>query len=305
MSDLEGILAVYKPAGFTSHDVVAKVRGILRMKRIGHTGTLDPQVTGVLPLCLGRATRVVEYMQELPKEYYATMRLGVATDTEDLSGEIIEQVDCVHVTEEEIQSVLNTFQGVISQIPPMYSAVKVDGKRLYELARAGKIVERKSREVTIYEIEMVGITWNESYPEITFRALCSKGTYIRTLCVDIGRALGVPSVMAKLERTKSAGIEAQHCLSFADIERYRDEGTLESYLIPVDESIPHISAHTVSEDKTVAAIQGQRLSYKSVSPEVTNDEPIRLYDSEKRFIGIFQRQKETGAIAPIKVFLQQ
>ncbi|WP_438350182.1 tRNA pseudouridine(55) synthase TruB [Paenibacillus sp. FA6] len=303
MSDLEGILAVYKPAGFTSHDVVAKVRGILKMKRIGHTGTLDPQVTGVLPLCLGRATRVVEYMQELPKEYYATMRLGLATDTEDLTGQIIEQVESVSVTKEDVLEVLNSFQGVISQVPPMYSAVKVDGKRLYELAREGKIVERKSREVTIYEIEMTDISWDGSYPEITFRALCSKGTYIRTLCVDIGRALGLPSVMAKLTRTKSAGIDAEHCLNFDDIQRYMDEGTLHSHLIPVDEAIPHLPAHTVSEEKTTAAIQGQRLSYKSVSPEVTGEAPIRLYDTEQRFLGIFQRQLETGAIAPIKVFL--
>ena len=303
MSNLEGILAVYKPAGFTSHDVVAKVRGILRMKRIGHTGTLDPQVTGVLPLCLGRATRVVEYMQELPKEYYATMQLGLATDTEDLTGQIIEQVDSVSVTKEDVQEVLNSFRGVISQVPPMYSAVKVDGKRLYELAREGKIVERKSREVTIYEIEMTDISWDGPYPEITFRALCSKGTYIRTLCVDIGRALGLPSVMAKLERTKSAGIDAEHCLNFDDIQRYMDEGTLHSHLIPVDEAIPHLPAHTVSAEKTTAAIQGQRLSYKSVSPEVIGEEPIRLYDTEQRFLGIFQRQLETGAIAPIKVFL--
>ncbi|AOZ94267.1 tRNA pseudouridine(55) synthase TruB [Paenibacillus crassostreae] len=303
MSELEGILAVYKPAGFTSHDVVAKVRRILKMKRIGHTGTLDPQVTGVLPLCLGRATRVVEYMQELPKEYIATMRLGLATDTEDLTGRIIEQVDSVSISKEEVEKVLITFQGTISQVPPMYSAVKVDGKRLYELAREGKTVERKSREVTIYEIVMTNSSWDGIHPELTFRALCSKGTYIRTLCVDIGRALGLPSVMVKLERTKSAGINAEHCLSFDDIQRYMDEGTLHSHLIPVDQAIPHLSAHTVSEDKTNAAIQGQRLSYKSVSPEVTGDEPIRLYDHEHRFLGIFQRQQETGAIAPIKVFL--
>jgi tRNA pseudouridine55 synthase len=303
MSELEGILAVYKPAGFTSHDVVAKVRGILKMKRIGHTGTLDPQVTGVLPLCLGRATRVVEYMQELPKEYYATMRFGLATDTEDLSGQIIEQVDSVSVNIEDVQKVLNSFQGVISQVPPMYSAVKVDGKRLYELAREGKIVERKSREVTIYEIDLIDTSLDVPYPELTFRALCSKGTYIRTLCVDIGRALGLPSVMVKLERTKSAGINAEHCLSFEDIQRYMVEGTLHSHLIPVDEAIPHLPAHTVSEEKTSAAIQGQRLSYKSVSPEVLGDEPIRLYDTEHRFLGIFQRQIETGAIAPVKIFL--
>lgn len=192
MSELTGVLAVFKPAGYTSHDVVAKARRILGMKRIGHTGTLDPQVTGVLPLCLGRATRVVEYIQELPKEYVATLRLGMASDTEDLTGTITETVDEVKVTEEEVLAVLNSFKGVISQVPPMYSAVKVEGKRLYELAREGKTVERKSRDVEIYEIEMTDMVYSGNYPDITFRVLCSKGTYIRTLCVDIGRALECP-----------------------------------------------------------------------------------------------------------------
>ena len=147
----------------------------------------------------------------------ATLRLGMSSDTEDLTGTILEKVDEVHVTEEEILKVLSSFKGVISQVPPMYSAVKVDGKRLYELAREGKTVERKSREVEIYEIEMTDMTWVDNYPEITFRVLCSKGTYIRTLCVDIGRALGLPGVMVKLERTMSAGISASHCLSLEDI----------------------------------------------------------------------------------------
>lgn len=239
MSELTGVLAVYKPAGFTSHDVVAKARRILGMKRIGHTGTLDPQVTGVLPLCLGRATRVVEYIQELPKEYVATLRLGFASDTEDLTGTITESVEEVQVTEAEVLAVLNSFKGVISQVPPMYSAVKVDGKRLYELAREGKTVERKSREVEIYEIEMQGMVWSGNYPDITFRALCSKGTYIRTLCVDIGRALGVPGVMVKLERTMSAGISASHCLTLEQIAEYKEAGTLEEHLIAADEAISH------------------------------------------------------------------
>lgn len=198
MNGYEGVLPVYKPAGFTSHDVVAKMRGILKMKRIGHTGTLDPQVTGVLPLCLGRATRVVEYLQELPKEYEATLRLGIATDTEDITGEITDQVDQVEVSSEDVKQVLEQFVGKISQVPPMYSAVKVDGKRLYELARQGKTVERKSREVTIHELELTGLTIKEGYPEISFRVLCSKGTYIRTLCVDIGKTLGYPSTMVEL-----------------------------------------------------------------------------------------------------------
>ncbi|WP_379126622.1 tRNA pseudouridine(55) synthase TruB [Paenibacillus sp. sgz500958] len=303
MSEFEGVLAVYKPAGFTSHDVVAKVRRILRMKRIGHTGTLDPQVTGVLPLCLGRATRMVEYIQELPKEYVATLRLGMSSDTEDLTGTITETVQEVHVTEEQVLDTLKSFTGVISQTPPMYSAVKVDGKRLYELAREGKTVERKSREVEIYEIEMLDFKWNGNYPDITFRALCSKGTYIRTLCVDIGRALGFPGVMVKLERTMSAGIRSDRCLTFEQIEQLVSEGNLEDHLIRTDEAIAHMPAHKVMDEKKKAAIQGQRLSTRHVAPEVKEQGHFRLYDLQGTFLGIYELE-DTGAIAPVKVFAQ-
>lgn len=303
MSELTGVLAVYKPAGFTSHDVVAKARRILGMKRIGHTGTLDPQVTGVLPLCLGRATRVVEYIQELPKEYVATLRLGLASDTEDLTGTITESVDEVQVSEAEVLAVLDSFKGVISQVPPMYSAVKVDGKRLYELAREGKTVERKSREVEIYEIEMQRMVWNGKYPDITFRVLCSKGTYIRTLCVDIGRKLGVPGVMVELVRTMSAGIPASHCLTLEQIAEYKQEGTLEKHLIAADEAISHMPRHTVAEEKRKAALQGQRLSARSVTPEVKDSGDFRLYDEQGEFLGIYELEA-SGAVAPVKVFAQ-
>ncbi|AET60421.1 tRNA pseudouridine synthase b [Paenibacillus terrae HPL-003] len=299
----EGVLPVYKPAGFTSHDVVAKARRLLGMKRIGHTGTLDPQVTGVLPLCLGRATRVVEYMQELPKEYHATLRLGLATDTEDLTGTITEKCDHpVEVTEEEAKAVLERFVGTISQVPPMYSALKVDGKRLYELAREGKTVERKSREVTIYELEMTGFAETGSYVDISFRALCSKGTYIRTLCVDIGRELGYPSTMVKLERTMSAGIPADRCLTFEEIERYVADGSLGERLIATDEAIDYMPDHTVAEVKAAAALQGQRLSLSMISPPVKDSQPFRLYKEDRTFLGVYGRD-ESGAIAPIKVFL--
>ncbi|GIO66872.1 tRNA pseudouridine(55) synthase TruB [Paenibacillus cookii] len=303
--NLEGILAVHKPAGMTSHDVVAKTRRILKMKRIGHTGTLDPEVTGVLPLCLGRATRVVEYMQELPKEYEATLRLGLATDSEDLTGNVTEKVDRVTVTPEEAENVLRSFRGTISQVPPMYSAVKVDGKRLYELAREGKTVERKSREVTIYEIEMKGHEWQGPYLDISFRALCSKGTYIRTLCVDIGKALGLPATMVRLTRTMSAGIPASACLTLEEVERLMQEGSLQEHLIQIDHAVRHLPAHTVADDKAAAALQGQRLSGRAVSPEVRTSGCIRLYDSAGVFLGIFEKQEESGAIAPVKVFLPE
>ncbi|WP_054956119.1 tRNA pseudouridine(55) synthase TruB [Paenibacillus dakarensis] len=302
MTELEGVLAVLKPAGWTSHDVVAKVRRLVKMKRIGHAGTLDPEVTGVLPLCLGRATRVVEYMQDLPKEYKAVLRLGLSTDTEDLTGNVIEAVDEVKVTRAEAEETLRSFTGEISQVPPMYSAVKVDGKRLYELAREGKTVERKSRKVNVHEIEMTGFEEQGTYTDITFRVLCSKGTYIRTLCVDIGKKLGLPSTMAKLERTLSAGISSSKCLTLEEIEQFMADGSLHSRLIPVDEAISHLHAHTVTDEKRSAALQGQRLSAQVVSPPVKTSDCIRLYDSADKFLGIFRKQEESGAIAPVKVF---
>ncbi|MUG45605.1 tRNA pseudouridine(55) synthase TruB [Paenibacillus woosongensis] len=298
----EGILAVHKPAGFTSHDVVAKTRGILRMKRIGHTGTLDPAVTGVLPLCLGRATRMVEYLQELPKEYEATLYLGIATDTEDMSGSIIERKEGISLTEEEVRAALGQFVGTISQVPPMYSALKQDGKRLYELAREGKTVERKAREVTIEELELISYEPGGEYPSISFRVLCSKGTYIRTLCVDIGRTLGVPAAMAELKRTVSAGITEDQCLTLEEITALAADGILEERLIPVDRAVSHLPAHRIPEEKVKQALQGQRLSSRLLDPPVRWGENIRLYGAEGQFLGIFRGEPSTGAITPVKVF---
>ncbi|WP_310550361.1 tRNA pseudouridine(55) synthase TruB [Paenibacillus glufosinatiresistens] len=303
MTELEGVLAVHKPAGMTSHDVVSRARRLLGMKRIGHTGTLDPMVTGVLPLCLGRATRVVEYIQDLPKEYVAVLRLGVSSDTEDLTGTLTESEEEIRVTEEEVRGALERFRGVISQVPPMYSAVKVDGRRLYELAREGKVVERKSREVEIYEIEMLGMTPTPDgrHRDVAFRALCSKGTYIRTLCVDIGRALSVPAAMVKLERTRSGGITLDRCLTLEQIAARMERGDLQEALIPADQAIAHLPEHRVMEEKRKAALQGQRLAARFVAPEVGASGPIRLYDEKGEFLGIFERE-ESGAIAPVKVF---
>ncbi|WP_410769211.1 tRNA pseudouridine(55) synthase TruB [Fontibacillus sp. BL9] len=304
MNSYEGILPIMKPAGFTSHDVVAKSRGILKMKRIGHTGTLDPAVTGVLPLCLGRATRVVEYLQELPKEYEATLVLGLATDTEDMTGNVLERLEQVSVTEAEVREVLEQFVGTISQVPPMYSALKQDGKRLYELAREGKTVERQPREVSIHELELLALNLDPVHPKIKFRTLCSKGTYIRTLCVDIGRALGVPAVMEQLERTMSAGFREEQCLTLEQLAEEVQKGTLPSRLIPVDHAVSHLPAHTVNEEKVKAALQGQRLSRSVVQPPAAPGETIRLYSPEQQFLGIYLVE-ESGAVAPVKVFLPE
>jgi tRNA pseudouridine55 synthase len=301
----EGILPVWKPEGFTSHDVVAKIRGILRIKRIGHTGTLDPQVTGVLPLCIGRATRLVEYIQELPKEYEATLKIGISTDTEDAGGQITEQVDEVHLSEETVTEAILSFIGDIDQIPPMYSAVKVDGKRLYELARQGVEVERKSRVVTIHEIQILHMALELPHPEIRFRVRCSKGTYIRTLCVDIGRALGYPAVMSHLIRTSTGSIEQEQCLTIEQIELLHKQNMLTHKLIPVEKALAHMPSVHLDEIQTRKALLGQRfvLEIENNSFYAAHAQQlVTAYSADSRFIGIFQWDKDTLELQPVKVF---
>jgi tRNA pseudouridine55 synthase len=299
----EGILPVWKPEQFTSHDVVAKVRRILGEKRIGHTGTLDPQVTGVLPLCIGRATRLVEYIQELPKEYEATLLFGIATDTEDMTGNVIEQCEKVTLTEEQVKSAISAFVGEVEQVPPMYSAVKVEGKRLYELAREGKEVERKSRKVTIYKVDIIQMDLQSELPEVRFRVLCSKGTYIRTLCVDIGRALGYPAVMKKLVRTSTGHIRTEQCLTFEQIEQLKAEGTLQEKLIPMDQAVNHLPAVSLTHTESAHALQGKKITLTDDrSPEEVKV-LCRAYSPEERFLGLFEWNRSTQNLIPIKVFL--
>ncbi|NQX65809.1 tRNA pseudouridine(55) synthase TruB [Paenibacillus alba] len=303
---LEGILPVWKPAGFTSHDVVAKVRGILGIKRIGHTGTLDPQVTGVLPLCIGRATRMVEYIQELPKEYEAYLRIGLSTDTEDMTGTVMEEVAEVKLDEARIREVLRTFVGEIEQIPPMFSAVKIDGKRLYEIAREGKEVERKSRKATIHQLDILQMDLQQNHPEIQFRVSCSKGTYIRTLCVDIGKALGYPAVMKSLIRTSTGSIRQEKCLTFEQIIQLKSEGDLQSHMIPMDEAIAHIPAIELSAQEAVHALQGKKITGLANPTTILVDASqhiVRAYSPDQRFLGLFEWKSASQTLVPVKVFL--
>ncbi|WP_214629329.1 tRNA pseudouridine(55) synthase TruB [Paenibacillus agaridevorans] len=301
---MDGILAVWKPAGWTSHDVVAKARRLLKMKRIGHAGTLDPMVTGVLPLCLGRSTRVVEYVQERPKAYEAVLKLGIATDTEDMTGDVLAQEPVRRFTEQELEAVLGQFLGEIEQVPPMFSAVKVDGKRLYELAREGKTVDRKSRKVRIHEIRLLASELDMEHPEITFSAVCSKGTYIRTLCVDIGKALGVPATMKSLTRTMSGGIQAEQCLTLEEIEQLQAAGELESRLISPEEAIDHIPKAVVTEEAAAKALRGQKLSLRSASIQEpwVHGTLFRVTDTRESFIGIFECDMDIYGLRPVKVF---
>jgi len=301
--ELDGVLPVLKPAGMTSHDVVARVRRLLRTRKIGHTGTLDPDVTGVLPLCLGRATRAVEWLQEMPKSYEAVMKIGIATDTDDESGTVVETAENVRVTEQEVARALQSFVGDIEQIPPMVSAVKIGGRRLYEWAREGVEVERQPRKVHIYELNVLDMRLDEPYPEIRFFVRCSKGTYIRTLCADIGRALGYPAVMSSLVRTSSGPFHLRQCLSLERIAELQEHGTIAAALTPVDEALSHFPKAEVPAAYAAKAACGAKLPRRALlgrMPEGTG--LFRLYSAEGEFIGVFRLDEKRGEVAAVKVF---
>lgn len=297
----EGVIAIWKPAGWTSHDVVAKARRILGIKRIGHTGTLDPAVTGVLPICVGRATRLVEYLQELPKTYRATLRFGLATDTEDLTGDVLETADGGHLTEAAIREAVLSFVGDIWQVPPMVSAVKIGGKRLYELAREGVTVERSARPVTIHEIAIGSIEVGRPQPEVSFTVRCSKGTYIRTLCVDIGRRLGVPAVMAALERTESAGLVQADSVTLEELAGLRESGGLAEALIEGDRLLP-FPGTTADAQAALDARQGKPVLFRNVSPAPGESGLWRLYREDGAFLGLFEADLIAGRLKAVKVF---
>ncbi|RED66075.1 tRNA pseudouridine(55) synthase TruB [Cohnella lupini] len=298
----DGVLAIWKPAGWTSHDVVAKARGLLRVRRIGHTGTLDPAVTGVLPLCIGRSTRFVEYLQEMPKTYRATLRFGLATDSEDLSGAVIERKDASFLTKSMMVEAALSFVGEIDQVPPMVSAVKINGQRLYELARQGITVERPSRRVCIYELKILTVVEGIEQPEITFSVTCSKGTYIRTLCVDIGRRLGVPAVMSELVRTESAGMKQEHCVTLEQIPQLLADGELESKLLAPDSLLTNMPASTAIPPESLHAIQGKGIGAAKLLPPPDKEGLLKLYRSDGVFLGLFSVDENMETVRPVKVF---
>ena len=222
---MDGVLVVRKEKGFTSHDVVAKLRGILHMKKIGHTGTLDPEAEGVLPVVLGKATRLVDMLTEKEKTYETVLRLGIETDTQDMTGQVLKELP-VQISEEKLKETVESFLGEQQQIPPMYSALKVNGKKLYELAREGKTVERKARPVTFYKIQIMEM----DFPLIKLEVTCSKGTYIRTLCHDIGQKLGCGGCMEELLRTRSGQFTLEDSLTLDEIQKLMQQGKLEEHL---------------------------------------------------------------------------
>ena len=302
---INGILNVYKEAGFTSHDVVAKLRGICRQKKIGHTGTLDPDAVGVLPVCLGNATRLCDMLTDKSKEYEAVLRLGAVTDTQDLSGTVLEEHPVTCSQEEAVAAILS-FQGEYEQIPPMYSALKVNGKKLYELARAGKEVERAARSVQIHSLTILKI----QLPEVTFRVSCSKGTYIRTLCHDIGQRLGCGGAMKSLKRTRVGAFDVEDALPLSRIQELADEGELEKYVIPVEEmfaSCPRVVVKPEFErliENGNAFYPGQILSrVEGKGCEDGGNGWIRVCSGAGRFFGVYAFSEENGRYQPVKMFL--
>ncbi len=244
---MNGIILIDKPQGWTSHDVVGKLRGILHERRIGHSGTLDPLATGLLVVFIGRATRAVEFAEADRKEYIAGLRLGMSTDTQDITGRIISKETDIP-DEPEVRIAIERFRGELEQIPPMYSAVKIGGKKLYELARKGESIERKPRHITIFGLEITGRSDNDYILDV----VCSKGTYIRTLCHDIGAALGCGGCMSSLRRTKSGVFSVDNAYTIAEIQEAADRGEEEKLLLPIDTlfaGYPKLSVDADSEKK--------------------------------------------------------
>lgn len=292
---VDGIINVYKEAGFTSHDVVAKLRGILRQKKIGHTGTLDPDAVGVLPVCLGKATKVCELLTNEDKSYHAVCRLGIETDTQDISGKVLRTCDYSMVTEERLCNIICSFIGESEQIPPMYSALKVNGKKLYELAREGKTVERKPRKITISDIQLSEIDLSKG--SFAIDVTCSKGTYIRTLCHDIGQALGTVSAMEHLVRTRVSIFRLEDAMKLSEIEAYMQQSQeiLLAKMIPIDALFPEYPRYQINSSGVPLLHNGNRLPIDALDAmkhfaeqEQRPGKQILVYDETGRFRAIYE-----------------
>ncbi|MEG1059942.1 MAG: tRNA pseudouridine(55) synthase TruB [Oscillospiraceae bacterium] len=271
---MNGILIVDKPGGFTSFDVIAKLRGVLNERRIGHGGTLDPMATGVLPVFVGIATRAADLLPNEKKRYTATVRMGIRTDTADVTGRIIEQNDCV-ATREQLESATRSLTGAISQIPPMYSAIQVDGKRLYDLARQGKTVERQARKIEIYKIEI--LDFNEFKREFTIDVICSKGTYIRTLAEDIASEAGCIAALSALRRTMSSGYVESQAHTLDEIVRKKDQGELESVFLPVESAFSELRKVCLDDNLSRLFLNGFVFDTERVKDAPPDGETVCAY----------------------------
>lgn len=293
-----GLIAVWKERGYTSHDVVAKLRGILHQKKIGHTGTLDPQAEGVLAVGLGLGTKTFELLPDHWKTYEAEVTFGVQTDTEDIWGTVLE-TEAFSKTPEEITEAILSFEGTYDQVPPMYSAKKVDGKKLYQLAREGKTVERKAVPVTLKNIEVLSVNGCKA----RFFVTCSAGTYIRTLCVDIGKKLGCKACMSSLTRTMAGGFFQEQALTLDQIKLLADSGQLEKKLISIDDALSHFPKISAERTFEKQLQNGNSISLGHLSGE--DGEMVRLYSDGGEFIGVYRVDTQAGLLKPVKIFYRR
>lgn len=303
---MDGIINIYKEAGYTSHDVVAKLRGILRERKIGHTGTLDPQATGVLPVCIGKATKLCELLLDKEKAYEAVMLLGVTTDTEDMTGTVLTKTEA-HITEEQLRHAAEKFTGKYGQVPPMYSALKVDGKRLYELARDGKEVERKPREVEIFENEPVSFVLDENgfVKTAVIRIRCSKGTYIRSLLRDMGEYLGCGACMQSLVRVQAGEFVIADAVTLSEVELARDEGRLSELIRPIEAMLAKYPETSVKEEFERYLYNGNQLEKRMLATSLSfaDGDGVRVYDKSGVLVGLYRWRSNRKQLQPDKMFL--
>lgn len=298
---INGILNIYKEKGYTSHDVVARLRGIVGQRKIGHTGTLDPDAEGVLPVCLGKATKVCDTLTDRDKTYEAVLLLGKTTDTQDTSGNVLEEKPTEGITPEQAAECILGFEGQYDQVPPMYSALKINGRKLYELAREGKSVERKSRRVTIHGIRILEM----DLPRVKMAVDCSKGTYIRTLCQDIGDRLGTGGCMERLVRIRSGRFEIGEARRLDEVEKIVQDGRLGEILIPLDSVFEDLPKAVVPPREAQRAFNGNAVSGKGVRMQRKPEpgERCRIYDPDGHFIGIYRYDAGRTRFELEKMFL--
>lgn len=279
---MNGILNIFKPKGMSSFDVVRVVKKVAKTGKVGHTGTLDPEATGVLPVCIGRATKIIDYIMDSEKVYEVTFKLGIRTTTYDLEGEILEERDTSNLKNEDILAVVKEFIGEYSQVPPMYSALKQNGVRLYELARKGIEVEREGRLIKIYNIENIKI----NNPYVSMKVTCSKGTYIRSLCYDIGEKLGVFATMTELNRSKTSVFSQEKSISVNDLT----EENIDEYIVTMEEALSKYEAITVCGKYVKLLINGVRVAdNRFTKDKIINNRLYRVYDEDSNFIGLGER----------------
>lgn len=279
---MNGVLNIFKPKGMSSFDAVRIVKKVAGTGKVGHTGTLDPEATGVLPICIGKATKIIDYIMNSEKVYEVTLKLGIRTTTYDLEGEVLEEKDCNHLTDVEILQAVNSFIGEYSQVPPMYSALKQNGVRLYELARKGIEVERKGRLVNIYNLEDIKI----NNPYISMKVTCSKGTYIRSLCYDIGEKLGVFATMTQLNRAKTSVFSQEKSININELTKEN----INDYILSMEEALEKYDKIVVNKKYVKLLVNGVRVADgRFTKDKVINNKLYRVYDDENNFIGLGER----------------